>query len=139
MVRRGEPAVRFDYGRTPALAGITGGAAVVDRVDDLTGIDSLQVDRCDPEVGMPELPLDDRQRDPLVGHLDGVRMPQLVLVPTSAQTSLSRPGGYAEACEKVAAHEGLGVELVGIFIGPRCDARSHVYERIRGLEVRLMS
>jgi hypothetical protein len=27
---------------------------------------------------MPELPLDDRQRDPLVCHLDRVRVPQLV-------------------------------------------------------------
>ena len=27
---------------------------------------------------MPELPLDNRQRDPFVGHLDRVSMPELV-------------------------------------------------------------
>jgi hypothetical protein len=48
---------------------------VVDRVDDLAGIDSLQVDGRDPEVGMSELSLDDRQRDPFVRHLDCVRVP----------------------------------------------------------------
>jgi len=52
--------------------------AVVDRVDDLACIYTLEVDRRDPEVRMPELPLDNRQRDPFVGHLDRVSMPQLV-------------------------------------------------------------
>jgi hypothetical protein len=47
-------------------------------LDDLAGVDSLQVDRRDPEVRMPELPLDNRQRDPLVGHLDRMSVPQLV-------------------------------------------------------------
>ena len=55
-----------------------GWSAVVDRVDDLTGVDSLQVDRRNPEVCVPELPLDNRQRDPFVRHLDRVRVPQLV-------------------------------------------------------------
>jgi hypothetical protein len=50
----------------------------LDRVDDLACIDSLEVDRGDPEVGMPELALDDRQRDPLVRHLDRVSMSELV-------------------------------------------------------------
>ena len=31
-----------------------------------------------PTVRMPELPLDNRQRDPFVRHLDRVSMPQLV-------------------------------------------------------------
>jgi hypothetical protein len=31
-----------------------------------------------PEVGMPELALDDQQRNPFAGHLYRVRMPQLV-------------------------------------------------------------
>src|ERR1039458_10690610 len=52
--------------------------AVVDRVDDLACIYTLEVDRRDPEVRMPELPLDNRQRDPFVRHLDRVSMPQLV-------------------------------------------------------------
>jgi hypothetical protein len=45
-------------------------SAVVDRVDDLARINSLEIDRRDPEVRMPELPLDDRQRDPFVSPLD---------------------------------------------------------------------
>jgi hypothetical protein len=51
---------------------------VVDHVDDLACVDSLEVDRRDPEVCMPELPLDNRQRDPFVRHFDGVGVPQLV-------------------------------------------------------------
>lgn len=47
-------------------------------VDDLAGVDSLQVDARDAEVGMPELPLNNRQRDPFVRHLDRMSMPQLV-------------------------------------------------------------
>ncbi len=41
-------------------------SAVVDRLDDLACVDSLEVDRRDREVHMPEVPLDDRQRDPFV-------------------------------------------------------------------------
>ena len=50
-----------------------------------------------------ELALDQRQRDPLVQQLHGVRVAQLVLVPTSAQASLGRPGRYADLGEKVRA------------------------------------
>jgi hypothetical protein len=32
----------------------------------------------DPQIAMPELPLDDHQRDALVGELDSVGMPELV-------------------------------------------------------------
>ena len=42
---------------------------------------------------MPELPLDDRQRDPFVRHLDRVSMPQLVRHEPPPHTSLS--GGSA--------------------------------------------
>ena len=52
---------------------------------------------------MPELALDDRQRPPLTGELDGVRMAELVIVPTSAQASLSRPARYADVDEQVLA------------------------------------
>ena len=55
----------WDHGRSP----------VVDRVDDLARVDSLEINRRVPEVRMPELPLDDRQRDPFVRHLDGVSVP----------------------------------------------------------------
>jgi len=40
---------------------------------------------------MAELSLDQRQGDPLVQQLNGVRMAQLMFVPTSAQPPLSRP------------------------------------------------
>jgi hypothetical protein len=50
----------------------------MDRVDDLGVVDPAQVRGGDPEVGMPELALYDQERDPLAGHLDRMRMPQLV-------------------------------------------------------------
>jgi hypothetical protein len=42
---------------------------------------------------VPELALDQRQRDALVQQLDSVRMAELVIVPTSAQWILSSPSG----------------------------------------------
>src|SRR5215211_126809 len=53
-------------------------AARVDGVDDLGVVDALQIDRGDAEVGVAELALDDDQRQALAGHLDGVRVAQLV-------------------------------------------------------------
>jgi hypothetical protein len=50
----------------------------VDGVDDLGAVDPLQLDRRDPEVGVPKLSLDHHQRDPLVSHLDRVGVPPLV-------------------------------------------------------------
>jgi hypothetical protein len=50
----------------------------VDGVDDLGAVDALQVDRGHAEAGVPELPLDDDQRDALACHLDGVSMAELV-------------------------------------------------------------
>ena len=38
----------------------------------------MQVDRCRSQVGVPELPLDDVERDALAGELERVRMSQLV-------------------------------------------------------------
>ena len=49
---------------------------------------------------MAELALDQRQRDPLVQQLDRVRVAELMIAPTSAQSPLGRPHGYAEASEK---------------------------------------
>jgi hypothetical protein len=49
---------------------------VVNRVNDLACVDSLEINRRDAEVRMPELPLDNRQWDPFVRHLDCVRMTQ---------------------------------------------------------------
>ena len=93
--------------------------AGVDGVDDLARIDPLQVGAGGPEVGMPELSLDDVDWHPLPGKLDRVRMPQLMLVPTSAQAPLGRPGRYADGGREVGAEEGLCVAEVGIFRVPR--------------------
>ena len=60
---------------------------------------------------MTELALDDRQRDSLAGDLDRVRVAQLVVVPTSAQAPLGRPGRYADLGEKVRARWDVG-ELI---------------------------
>ena len=57
---------------------------------------------------MTELALDHQQRDALTGHLDRVRVAQLMLVPTSAQASLGRPGRYADLGEKVRARWDVG-------------------------------
>jgi hypothetical protein len=50
----------------------------VDGVDDLGVVDAAQVDGGDPEVGMPELTLDDHERHVLARHLDSVSMPELM-------------------------------------------------------------
>ena len=75
----------------------------MDRLDDFAAVDSLEVDAGDPQIAMLELPLDNHQRDALVGELDSVSMPQLVLVPTSAQAPLSRHARYADVNEQVLA------------------------------------
>jgi hypothetical protein len=63
----------------------------MDGVDDFRAVDSLEVDAGHPQIAMPELPLDNDQRHALVRELYSVSMPELVVVPTSAQSSLSRP------------------------------------------------
>jgi hypothetical protein len=50
----------------------------VNGADDLAAVDALQVDARDGKVGVPRLPLDNNQRNALVRHLDGVRVPQLM-------------------------------------------------------------
>jgi len=60
----------------------------MDRVDDFGVIDALQVDGGDAEVGVPELALDDVQRDAFASHLDGVRVAQLMRREAPAHTSL---------------------------------------------------
>ena len=69
-------------------------------------IDPLQVSAGRPQVGMPELALDDRRAGSPRGQLDGVGMPQLVLVPTSAQPPLSRPARYGDLVRK-SLHVGI--------------------------------
>src|SRR3954453_8712918 len=53
-------------------------AAGVDGVDDLGVVEALEVDRGDAEDRVTGLALDDDQRNALTGHLDGVRVTQLV-------------------------------------------------------------
>jgi hypothetical protein len=50
----------------------------MNRLDDLGVIDPAQINRGDPEIGMPELPLNDRNRDPLARHLDSMSVPKLM-------------------------------------------------------------
>jgi hypothetical protein len=50
----------------------------VDGVDDLGVVDSLEVDRGDPEVAVTELPLNDDKRHAFASHLDGMGVPQLM-------------------------------------------------------------
>jgi hypothetical protein len=83
-------------------------------VDDLSVIDPAQIDRRHPKIRMPELALDNRDRDPFARHLDRVGMPELMLVPTSAQPPLGRLDRYAEPGEKVRARCDVGGVDVGI-------------------------
>jgi hypothetical protein len=50
----------------------------VDGGDDLGGVDPLQINRGDAEVGVPQLALDDVERDALVGEFDGVGVAELL-------------------------------------------------------------
>src|SRR5215211_7529954 len=75
-----------------------GCAAGVDGVDDLGVVDALEGDRGDAEVAVAELALDDDQRDALVGHLDGVRVTQLMRCEASPYA-----GGRGSAAQ-VGAH-----------------------------------
>ena len=77
---RAEACARRNHRRTP----------VVDRVYDLSRVDPLEVNRRNPKVGMSELPLNNRQRDPFVRHLDRMSMPELVRRESSADPSLRR-------------------------------------------------
>jgi hypothetical protein len=44
----------------------------------ISSVDPLEIDRRGAEVGVPELALDDAERDALAGELDRVRVAQLV-------------------------------------------------------------
>ena len=52
--------------------------SAVDGVDDLGGVDALQIGAGHPEVRVTELALDDRQRHPLPGHLHRMGVTQLM-------------------------------------------------------------
>jgi hypothetical protein len=70
----------------------------VDNVDDLAAVDPLQVDRGDPEVGMPELALDHIQWDALSCHFNGVGVAQLVRREAAADTGPARQAPELRSC-----------------------------------------
>jgi hypothetical protein len=67
---------------------VTRRSAVVDRVDDLSRVDPVQVNRRNPEMRV--LPLNDRQRDPFVRHLDRARVSELMPRKPPAHSGLGR-------------------------------------------------
>jgi hypothetical protein len=99
---------------------VTGGdhrfGSLVDGLDDLGVVDPAEVSGCDREVGVTELALDHDQRDPLARHLNSVRVPQLVLVPTSAQAP-----SPAHACD-LALKAGVPVKVVSERLGHESPA-----------------
>ena len=81
---------RYGLIRSPALAGITGAR----RSWTVSMISALSIPRRYTKVRVPELPLDDRDRDPLPGHLDSVSVPQLVW--SEPPTNTSMHSGHSE-------------------------------------------
>lgn len=65
------------------------GGSRVDGVDDLRAADALQVDRCDAEIRVSELALDDDQRHALMRHLHSVRVTELMRRETSPHPALA--------------------------------------------------
>src|SRR3954451_9291616 len=79
--------------------------------DDLLGVDPLQVDAGGAEVGVPELALDDVERDVLAGELERMRVAQLV-----RRKAAPDPGRCGEPAELAADR----------CVGPRPSARGAV-------------
>ena len=77
MVALPEPGTRWEYGR----------GTVVDGVDDLAAVDPFEEDARDAEVRVAELALDDDQRYAFGGHLDRVRVAQLMRSEATADAS----------------------------------------------------
>jgi len=50
----------------------------MDGGEDFGVVDPTEIPRCDGQVGMAELALDDEERDPLGGHRDRVRVSESV-------------------------------------------------------------
>jgi len=84
-------ALHEDRQRNPALAGSVGAARAPTISMKSRFVDPLQVDRGDSEIRVAELPLDDVERHALTGHLDGVRVSELV-----RRESPSYTGPYGE-------------------------------------------
>jgi hypothetical protein len=75
-------------------------AASVDGVDDLGGVDALQVDRRDAKVAVAKLALDDDQRHALARELDGMCVRQLVWREASPDT------GFECGPAQIGSHRG---------------------------------
>jgi hypothetical protein len=111
---------------------------MVDGVDNLAGIDPLEIDRRDPKMGMPELSLDDRQRDPFVRHLDRMSVPELVRrepAPDASLTSepskLTSRGGRGPSTAAGTAGEDAEQRAdrqPHAMLGPAADSRCGVSE-----------
>ena len=69
----------------------------VDGGDDLLGVDALEVDARGAEVGVPELALDDVQRDALARELDSVGVAQLMRREPSSHASQSSRAAELDA------------------------------------------
>src|SRR4051794_19497243 len=89
----------------------------VDGLDDLVGVDALQVDRSDAEVAVAELALDDVERDAVVREFDGVRVAELVR---------GKAPAYAGAGGESAQHRASWCGL------PRAPARGAVDDAEQG-------
>ena len=63
-------------------------SACVDRVDDLRRVDALQVSAGCAEVGVPELTLDDVDRDPLAGQFNSVPVSELMWSESASHTGV---------------------------------------------------
>lgn len=59
----------------------------MDGVDDFRAVDALEVDRGDPQVGVPKLALNHDERHAFASHLDSVRVAQLMRREASAHAS----------------------------------------------------
>ena len=62
--------------------------ATVDDVDDLCVVDAVEIDRGHTEVRVTELALDDVHRDAFPGHLDRVRVSELMRREAAANTGV---------------------------------------------------
>jgi hypothetical protein len=81
----------------PGAGGHHRGAAAADGGDDFFGVDALEVDRGGAEVGVPELALDEVERDNLAGEFQRVRVAKLV-----RREPAPDPGLFGESAELAA-------------------------------------
>src|SRR5918911_638402 len=88
-----EPQARScgDHRRSPRVNG----------VDDLEGVDASEIDRGHPEVGVPELALDDVERNALTRQFDGVSVTQLMRCEAPTHAGPGLPAAAAAAAPRL--------------------------------------